>query len=327
MSTATDIAVSVVVPTYRRPDLLQRLLQALLRQDMPFESYEIVVADDGPDPITASRVRAIARQHHAPRIIYLAVTNSQGPAGARNCGWRAAHGRIVAFTDDDTIPAQDWLRRGVEALSDNADAAAGKVDVPLPARPTDWERETGGLSKAEFVTANCFVTRNALLAVGGFDERYTMAWREDSDLQFALLQSGYKIVAAPQAIVTHPVRPAPWGISLRQQCKVFFDVLLYRKHPHLYRTRIRPVPPWHYYVIVLAIVIAPVSALAGSLTIFLTAAFVWLVLTARFCLRRLRGTSHSVAHIAEMVVTSVAIPPLALYWRLKGALHFRVVFL
>ena len=60
-----------------------------------------------------------------------------------------------------------------------------------------------------------------------------------------------------------------------------------------------------------------VAAAAGSL---------WLVLTVSFCLKRLRLTAKTPAHIAEMVVTSVLIPPLAVFWRMVGALKFRTPF-
>ncbi|MCS0469253.1 glycosyltransferase family 2 protein, partial [Burkholderia mallei] len=53
----------------------------------------------------------------------------------------------------------------------------------------------------------------------------------------------------------------------------------------------------------------------------------WAGITAAFCWRRLRGTAHTPSHVAEMIVTSIAIPPVSLYWRLRGALHFRVLFL
>ena len=58
----------------------------------------------------------------------------------------------------------------------------------------------------------------------------------------------------------------------------------------------------------------------------LAAASVWAVLTGRFCLRRLSGTSAAPRHVAEMIATSVLIPPLSVYWRLYGAWKFRVWF-
>lgn len=323
----SPLRASVVVPTYRRPDLLERCLRALCVQHFDPARYEIIVADDdGGD----SAVRALAERLDGPvPVRYVAVTATQGPAGARNAGWRIARGTVIAFTDDDTIPDPDWLAEGCAALArePQAAAAAGRIEVPMPARPTDWERDTGGLARAEFATANTFVRRDALEIVGGFDERFTRAWREDSDLMFALIQQAGPVIGAPRARVVHPVRPAPWGVSIGAQAKVYFDALLYKKYPQLYRTRIRPVPPWHYYVAVLTLVAAPLALAAGQPQTAALCAAVWAAITAVFCWKRLRGASIRPSHVAEMIVTSIAIPPVSLYWRLRGALDFRVLFL
>jgi GT2 family glycosyltransferase len=183
------------------------------------------------------------------------------------------------------------------------------------------------LERAEFVTANAFCRRDVLAAVGGFDERFTAAWREDSDLHFRLLETGGKVLKAPDAVVVHPVRPAPWGVSLRQQRKVLFDALLYKKHPRLYRRRIRPRPLWDYYAIVACLVLAAGFLAAGRWETALLPWGLWGLFTARFCSRRLRGTSHAPRHVAEMVLTSVLIPPLSVFWRQYGALKFRVTYL
>jgi GT2 family glycosyltransferase len=331
MKTPPAIAISVVVPTYRRPDLLARCLQALCAQTLDPQTYEIIIADDdGSDqsiPALVARMAEIAVG--GPLIRYVAVLRTQGPAGARNAGWRIAHGAIIAFTDDDTVPDKCWLAQGLEVLARNpqASAAGGKIEVPLPARPTDWERETGGLARAEFATANTFVRRSALVLVGGFDERFARAWREDSDLMFGLMQHAGPVVAAPLAKVVHPVRPAPWGISIGQQAKVYFDALLYKKYRRLYRSRIRPIPPWNYYVAVLALLAAPAALLAGSPSMAALAATVWAGITIRFFWQRMRGASTTPSHVVEMLVTSIAIPPVSLYWRLRGALDFKVMFL
>lgn len=320
--------VSVVVPTYRRPDLLDRCLSALAAQGLDGAAYEIIVADDAASDATRGQVEAWAARGPAA-VRYVAVTATQGPAGARNAGWRSARGEVVAFTDDDTIPGPGWLRAGLAAFAadPDVDAATGRVVVPLPEDPTDYQRNEAGLEGAEFVTANCFVRRAVLEFLGGFDERFTAAWREDSDLHFKLLADGRRIVAAPAAVVVHPVRPAPWGISLRQQRKSRFDALLYKKHPHLYRSRIRAGPPWEYYASVGAIAAAVAGAAARQPPLAAAGVGAWLVLTARFCARRLRRTSRAPRHVAEMLVTSALIPPLSIFWRLYGALRFRVLFL
>ena len=285
--------VSVVVPTCGRAELLERCLAALENQSLPRGDYEIIVADD-------SALRS-------------------GPAAARNRGWRKARAPIVAFTDDDTVPERDWLERGLGAMKDSVDAAAGRIVMPIPREPTDYERDAQGLERSEFVTANCFVRRRVLERLNGFDEGFRLAWREDSDLHFRLLRIGARLVHAPRAVVVHPVRPAGWGVSLKQQKKVMYDALLFKKHRHLYRARIRAGARWDYY--------ATVAALAAAAAGFTPALLPWGVLTLRFFVHRLRGASKHPSHVVEVLVTSLLIPPLAVFWRLAGALRYRVAFL
>ena len=214
----------------------------------------------------------------------------------------------------------------MHAFTEGVTAVTGRVVVPLPEAPTDYERDAAGLEGGEFVTANCFVRREILEQVGGFDERFSSAWREDSDLHFTLLRHGGRIVRVPSALVVHPVRPAHWGVSLNQQRKSLFNALLYKKHPRLYRQRIRPWPPWDYYAILIALSLA-LGMWAGGRPRMLTIALAaWVLLTARFCRRRLAQTSRAPEHIIEMIVTSALIPPLSVFWRLYGALKFRVLF-
>ena len=258
------------------------------------------------------------------RVTYVPVTRVHGPAAARNAGWRAAQAEFMAFTDDDCEPDPEWLSSGVAALENGADAVAGRVIVPLRQRPTDYERDAAGLARSEFVTANCFCRKTALKAIGGFDEGFRGAWREDSDLHFSLIEAGFSIVRENRAVVTHPVRPAHWGISLRQQKKALYEPLLYRKHRQLYRERIGR-SPTSYYASVAALAAAIGSAAISAPTTLWASAGVWTALTAAFCARRLYGTSRAPSHIAEMLITSMLIPPLSLYWRLRGAWRYRAL--
>jgi GT2 family glycosyltransferase len=318
--------VSVVVPTCGRPGLLERCLRALAAQRLDPARFEIVVVDDRPSAATEAVVAQWARRAAPIALRYLPSPGPHGPAAARNRGWRSARSDVVAFTDDDTEPDVDWLPNGLRALRGDVDAVCGRVVMPIPERPTDYERDAQGLERSEFVTANCFCRRRVLQGLGGFDERFRLAWREDSDLHFRLLESGARIARAEDAIVVHPVRPAPWGVSVRQQKKVAYDALLYRKHPRLYRERIRAKPRWDYHAIVGALFAAALGLALGSMALAATAGAVWIVLTARFCLARLRGASHAPAHVAEMIVTSIAIPPVAAFWRAVGAWRYRLTF-
>lgn len=324
--------ISAVVPTYKRPDHLARCLDALLAQDLDPTAYEIIIADDAASEQTRRQVRCWADRAGASgrTVRYLAVSGAHGPAAARNAGWRAAHGAIVAFTDDDCMPRPSWLRAGLAAFEQGAHGVmglAGRVVVPSAQYPTDYEHNAALLETAEFVTANCFYRRSMLEEVGGFDESFTAAWREDSDLFFTLLERGARLASSADAVVVHPIRRARWGVSVRQQRKSLYNALLYKKHPSLYRERIQPAPPWHYYGIVGALVAILAGSMVGWRTCALAGLGAWLLMTARFCLRRLRHTSRAPRHVAEMAITSAVIPPLALFWRLRGALKFRVFFL
>ena len=316
---------SVVVPTRGRPALLRRCLEALCRQTLDRHRYEIIVVDDGPDDQTRLAVESYAARMaaYALRVIYVPSPGPHGPAAARNRGWQHARGEIIAFTDDDTEPDANWLAAGLDAFDAGIDAVCGLVVMPLPEMPTDYERDASGLAQAEFVTANCFCRKAVLAHLGGFDERFPLAWREDSDLHFRLLRSGARVACVRDAVVIHPIRPAEWGISVRQQKKIMFDALLYSKHPELYRARIRKSPRWDYYAAVAALALVPLALAFGATVLALAAALTWAAITGWFCIARLRHTSKGIAHVAEMIVTSALIPPVAVFWRIVGSVRYR----
>lgn len=319
------IRCAVVVPTCRRHELLARCLAALAAQDLPYEQFEVVVADDAASDETREFVSYFAASAPMP-LLYVRPATAKGPAAARNAGWQAAapSADVIAFTDDDCLPESDWLSRGLRDLdSSGAAALAGRVVVPLPARPTDYQRDAAGLAACEFVTANCFCRRAALEAISGFDERFRFAWREDSDLHFTLLEHGFRVEPSA-ATVVHPVRPASWGISLRQQKKGMFDSLLFKKHPRLYHEKIASLPA-EYYAIGLALAVGIGSVALRRRRAGIIAGCLWGLLTGRFFARRLAGNSRAPSHLAEMAVTSALIPPLSLYWRVRGMLRFGVL--
>lgn len=349
------VRVSVVVPTCGRPQLLQRCLASLVVQQFHPQQVEIIVVDDAVQTDASNRVSHVSNltqsvvaecnagtRGHGPQIRYLPPLGpaaAHGPAAARNRGWRNARGAIIAFTDDDTQARADWLACGVAAFTGSAlgrslvppvpevDAVWGRITMPLNGPASDYELDAKGLERAQFVTANCFCRRALLEQVDGFDERFRMAWREDADLYFRLLEQGRRILHVPEAVVVHPIRPAGWGVSLRQQRKILFDALLFKKHPARYREKIRAAPRWDYYAIVTALITGTVAAVLDETTVATVALFVWLMLTMQFVVRRVRPAIKTPSHVLEMIVTSALIPPLAVFWRLAGMLRFRVAFL
>jgi glycosyltransferase involved in cell wall biosynthesis len=321
--------ISVVVPTYKRPALLRRCIDALYHQDYAAGQYEILVVSDGPDPETKESLTQFF-QINAPRLRYIPLEKKSGPAAARNAGWRSASGNLIVFTDDDCIPDRQWLKNFSNEFDkrEGTDVAlTGKTIVPISRNPTDYERNISHLADAEFITANCACSKNALLKTAGFDERFTMAWREDSDLQFKLIEHSIPFVKVPSAIVTHPVRKAPWGVSIKEEKKGIFNALLYKKFPHLYRKKIQPQPPWLYYCILIFFILFLMGWIFQSALITALGLISWGIVTITFIFKRLKSTSHSTLHISEMIVTSLVIPFLSLYWRWYGSFKFRTFLL
>lgn len=318
---------SVVIPTYHRPELLVRCLNALTAQSFPAEDFEVIVVSDGPDTVTTETVRAVnASNIHALSIHSL--TEKKGPAAARNHGWKSAKGKLIAFTDDDCIPDVHWLSSLWKAYREERFIAfSGKVHVPVSGVPTDYERNIMHLETADFITANCCCTKQTLMRIGGFDERFTNAWREDSDLEFKLLEVGIPIRRVAEAIVVHPVREASWGVSMKEQKKGIFNALLYKKYPRLYRERIQAQPAWTYCIICSSFLLMLFTATSGWPFIAALAGICWLSFTIQFILKRLSGTSHTFSHVMEMIVSSLAIPFLSVYWQLYGAFKYKVLFL
>ncbi len=319
------IRISVVVSTCKQPQLLDRCMHALVAQNFPRLQYEIIVADDADDPETKRQVMNWSRRTGGRvEILYAPVWDRHGAGATRNVGWRLAAAKVIAFIDDDAIARRDWLMRGLAAMRGDVAAVAGRVHVPMPdPRASDYEFDTNLIDAGGLITANCFVRRDALVAIGGFDERFTVAWRADSDLFLTLVEAHGKVVSAPGAVVLRPAGRTGWGASLAQQRKILLDALLYKKHAALYRGRIHRAPCRDCYAIVAAMLVAIGGFAVGSSTLALVAAFVWLAAMARFCWRRLRGTSHAPRHILEMMRASMLIPPLAVFWGLVGAVRFR----
>jgi GT2 family glycosyltransferase len=322
--------VSVVIPTHNRPKLLARCLDALAQQTYPAHLYEVIVVVDGglSEAQPSCQVQILSETclaNGAP--LRVLGTPHGGPARARNYGWRAARGEIIAFTDDDVVPTPGWLEAGVGAFEAGVVGVAGWTEVPTPEVPTDHELTTAGLEDTPFVTCNVFYRRSAIACLGGFDERFRLAWREDSDFYFRLCETGARLVIAPDAVVVHPPRPVRFAHSLFDHRKLLYDALLYQQHPDLYRTLIRPSPPWPYYGILAALVVLLMGVVSWQPGLMALGLGAWLLLTARFCRQRLEYTSHQPRHVFEMVVTSALIPPVAIFWRLAGAIKWRVWFI
>ncbi|MEU2335412.1 glycosyltransferase [Streptomyces sp. NPDC006654] len=317
-------AYSVVVPTIGRACLADCLRALDAATGHPPE--EIVVVDDRPDPAAPLPLGAAGTLRDRVRVLH---TGGRGPAAARNTGWRTVGTPWTVFLDDDVQVLPDWSRR-LAADLDGAGPATGGVQgrltVPLPdgRRPTDWERGTAGLENAAWATADMAYRTQALSAVGGFDERFRRAFREDADLALRIQEAGWALRRG-QRVTRHPVRAAgPW-VSVRAQRGNADDVLMNRLHGADWWDRARAPRgrlPRHAVVTATALA-AVVLALAGRRRAAAVAGALWAAGTAEFALARVLPGPRTARETATMAATSVLIPPLAVRHWLTGLIRHR----
>jgi GT2 family glycosyltransferase len=231
--------ITVVIPTIGRPTLRDTL--ATLGPGVPV----IVVDDRVTDRAHAGTLRhgGGSRQKESdvtlPAVsdfdhVRVVRSGGRGPAAARNAGWRAADTPWVVFLDDDVIPEPGWAEavwKDLVDLPDDVAGSQGRIVVPLPGdrRPTDGERHTAGLADSLWVTADMAYRRAVLEAVGGFDERFPRAYREDADLALRVTRAGHRLVCGDR-VTSHPVRQDGFWASVRFQRGNADDALMRRLH-------------------------------------------------------------------------------------------------
>lgn len=206
---------SVVVPTYGRPEKLGVLLESIERQTLSRERFEVIVVDDGtPQPIE------LAPGRHGFALELLRQANA-GPGAARNRGVARARGEIVMFLNDDAVLAPDLFEVHLRA---HREAGATRVAVLGTFTFTSESREEpftqlladtdllfdfvglrhGALHPWQFFwTCNLSLPKAELEAVGGFDPRFREAIVEDVELGYRLQQRGLRVLFRADAKAEH----------------------------------------------------------------------------------------------------------------------------
>jgi glycosyltransferase involved in cell wall biosynthesis len=226
-------SVSIIVPTFNGARRIAACLDALLKQKSA-EPFEIVVVDDGSTDGTA----AVVKQYESIRLIR---QNNAGPAAARNHGASEASGSILLFTDDDCVPATDWLDAMVAPFHDpgvvGTKGAYRTRQTRLIARFVQIEYEDryrlmARYENIDFVdTYSAAFRRERFLEMGGYDTSFPVACAEDADLSYRMSARGWAMKFITGALVyhTHPDRLSSY---IKKKYKfAFWRMLAVRKNP------------------------------------------------------------------------------------------------
>jgi GT2 family glycosyltransferase len=220
------VRVSVVIPTFARPDGLRSCLEGLAATTLERDTMEVIVVDDGGGD-GAEQVAA----DFAARLPVRAIRKPNGgPASARNAGASIASGRFLAFIDDDCVPAHDWLPNLLTVLEAQPGVlAGGPVINGLPDDPFAAASQriatyvarhyADGRGRERFFTTNNFALASERFAeLGGFDTSIPSWTAEDKEFCDRWRDRGYEMAWAASARVHHA-----HALSLRAFIRQHYD--------------------------------------------------------------------------------------------------------
>lgn len=203
--------VSIVIPTYGRPDSLNRCVESALKQT--YENIEIIIVDDN-NPDTEARIateRVIRRYEGNSMITYLQHDKNRNGSAARNTGWKKASGKYITFVDDDDEINERKIAKQVACLE--------KLDDSWGACYTGYRliKEYGqDQISTEKCSGNCYVyalmrtmfmgsgsnlllRKNVVDEINGYDESFIR--NQDVEFMVRALEN-YKLAYIDEVLLT-----------------------------------------------------------------------------------------------------------------------------
>lgn len=200
---------SVIIPAWNAAKTLPFCLEALARQTVARDRFEVIVVDDGSSDRTVEIASRYAVRCHSQE--------NQGPAAARNQGAALAQGSLIFFTDADCVPDPAWLEEMAAPFA-RPEVAAVKgayrtEQTSLVARfaQLEFEERFRMLARRDSIdmvdTYSAGFRKDIFQQLGGFDTRFPEANNEDTEFSYRMAEAGHRMVFAPKAVVRHLNHP------------------------------------------------------------------------------------------------------------------------
>ena len=218
----SNIAISVIIPTYNRPDFLPNTINSLIEQD--FKNYEIIVVDNTCLESSKKSVESLITNSHKCPINYICEPNI-GLHNARHTGAKAARGDILLYIDDDVIADKNLLKEILKCYDNpSVGCVGGKILPKWEVEPPEWIKlfpkgylsildDEDGPKEVQWIYGCNFSIRKTLLfEVGGFNPDAfgdKKKWWYRGDGEIGLLRKvhniGKKVIYNPKAVVWHSI--------------------------------------------------------------------------------------------------------------------------
>jgi glycosyltransferase involved in cell wall biosynthesis len=219
----------VIVPTYKRPDLLRRCLAALTPefQGVVADRYEVIVTNDGDASGGSQTAIGVL-----PNLV-CTEGPGKGPAANRNHGAALAKGQWLVFTDDDCIPSPAWLYAFAKAVRPGCLVYEGRTTCAAGLRSA-LEHAPVNEAGGHLWSCNFMVEAPLFRSCGGFDEGFPFPAMEDVDFRERLRDIDVTWDFVSGAVVDHPPRNVSLSQMLAQQeSYYYFSIAKRRLKPRL----------------------------------------------------------------------------------------------
>jgi GT2 family glycosyltransferase len=222
------VALSVCVCTSNRADDLRLALESLARLRIPGgRCVELIVVDNASTDATPDVLSAAAARFPFPlSILYEPI---KGLGAARNCALRHARGAVIAWTDDDCVPAEDWIERILAHFDEDPtlEILTGRVELYDPSHypitintslePAQFDESSA--CEGRVLGCNMAFRRRLIERVGMFDPRFgagaPLKASEETEFEFRALRAGCRIAYAPNALLYHNHKRTTYAQMIR----------------------------------------------------------------------------------------------------------------
>lgn len=221
--------ISVIIPTYKDWHRLQVCLNALDEQSYTKENFEVIVINNDPTEKCPFSLPA--------KNIKIITETKTGSYAARNTGIKIAKGEVLAFTDSDCIPDQNWLLNAINIFNNkDVDLIGGKVELfkEKCASQLAYIYEKNYAFKQHInvpngcgVTANLFVKKHVIEKNGSFNSDINSGG--DWEFTQKCVKNGFILKYANQVKVFHPARKKIYNILQKHYRFVAWGILNKRR--------------------------------------------------------------------------------------------------
>lgn len=190
--------VEIIVPTYNRPNDIERFVEEIQKQTYP--NFKVIIVDDCSENSVKNLIPA------DEKFVFIQLEQNEGQASARNHALRICKGEIVVSMDDDAwfMSGEDSLAVMVNYFLNNKDLGCLMFDIDTPGQPllSEINKLNDSQQIGTHITCGCAYRTSVLMEIGGFPG-FFHSGAEESDITFKILNKGLSIYFGKQILVFH----------------------------------------------------------------------------------------------------------------------------